>query len=281
MLFNSLEFTLVFLPVVYGRYLFVVAKDRGGAVLWLLAASAFFYARWNPAHAALLFGLAATAYFLGMAFSRLRGGPVGRLALYFGVTLNLGVLAYFKYAFFLVSIVSTDIARGFGLDQIALPLAISFFEFQKIAYLVDIHRGGSKAESFRDFLLFVAFFPQLVAGPIVHWREMGPQIAAIGCNRDFARDAALGLSIFAIGLFKKVVIADSVAPIADATFALAEQGSGISFFEAWLGALAFSTQIYFDFSGYTDMAIGLALLFGIRLPENFDSPYKARDFADF
>ncbi len=130
-------------------------------------------------------------------------------------------------------------------------------------------------------MLFVSFFPQLIAGPIVHWREMGPQIAAIGVPRDRSKDAALGLSVFAIGLFKKVAIADSLAPIADATFALAEQGASISFFEAWIGALAFSIQIYFDFSSYTDMAIGLALMFGIRLPENFNSPYKARDFADF
>ncbi len=281
MSFNSLEFVLLFLPVAYAGYLFTVTKDRKAAILWLLTVSTIFYARWNLVHTALLFSLATAVYILGAAIERRRGTAEGKIALASGIALNLGVLAYFKYAFFLVSIVSPDAARGFGLDRIVLPLAISFFVFQKIAYLIDIHRGGPKAESFRDFLLFVAFFPQLVAGPIVHWREMGPQIAAIGAPRDRARDVAMGLSIFAIGLFKKVVIADSVAPIADAAFALAGQGVSLAFFEAWIGALAFSIQIYFDFSGYTDMAIGLALMFGIHLPENFASPYKARDFADF
>lgn len=279
--FNSLEFVFLFLPLVYGGYLVTVARDRNAAILWLLAASAVFYARWNLAHTALLFGLATIVYVLGDVISRRRGTPEGRIALVLGVALNLGVLAYFKYAYFLVSIASPEAARSFGLDKIILPLAISFFVFQKIAYLVDINRGGAKAESFGEFLLFVAFFPQLVAGPIVHWREMGPQIAAIGAPRDRAHDTALGLSIFAIGLFKKLAIADSVAPIADSTFELAERGVPLTFFEGWVGALAFSIQIYFDFSGYTDMAIGLALLFGIKLPENFNSPYKARDFADF
>lgn len=279
--FNSLEFVLLFLPLAYGGYLYFVTRERRAAVLWLLAVSAVFYARWNLLHTALLFSLATIVYVLGGIIAARRSTFAIKFALSFGIALNLGVLAFFKYAFFLVSIVSPDAARDFGLDQILLPLAISFFVFQKIAYLIDIHRGGSKAESFREFLLFVAFFPQLVAGPIVHWREMGPQIAAIGALRDRARDAAMGLSIFAIGLFKKVVIADSVAPIADATYGLAEQGASLSFSEAWVGALAFSIQIYFDFSGYTDMAIGLALMFGIRLPENFNSPYKARDFADF
>lgn len=281
MLFNSLEFTLFFLPVVYGGYLFAVSKDRRAAILWLIVASTIFYARWNLANTALLFSLTVAVYFLGGVVERGRGTSMGIFALAVGVVLNLSALAYFKYAFFLVSIVSPDAARGFGLDQIILPLAISFFAFQKIAYLIDIHRGGSKAESFRDFLLFVVFFPQLIAGPIVHWHQMGPQIAAIGGPRDYASDTALGLSIFAVGLFKKVAIADSVAPIGDATFALAERGANISFFEGWIGALAFSSQIYFDFSGYTDMAIGLALMFGIHLPENFNSPFKARDFADF
>ncbi|MBL0930421.1 MAG: MBOAT family protein [Alphaproteobacteria bacterium] len=279
--FNSLEFVLFFLPLVYGGYLFAVAQDRRAAIFWLLAVSTVFYARWNIAHTALLLGLATVVYVLGDFIERRRGTRKGKVVLCLGVALNLGVLAYFKYAFFLVAIVSPEMARGLGLDRIVLPLAISFFVFQKIAYLIDIHRGGPKAESFRDFLLFVAFFPQLVAGPIVHWRELGPQIAVVGGPRDRAREAAVGLSIFAIGLFKKVAIADSVAPIADATFTLAELGAGISFFEGWIGALAFSIQIYFDFSGYTDMAIGLALMFGIRLPENFNSPYKARDFADF
>ncbi len=279
--FNSLEFVLLFLPLAYGGYLYFVARDRRAAVLWLLAVSAVFYARWNLLHTALLFGLATNVYVLGGVISARRGTAEGKIALSFGVALNLGVLAYFKYAFFLISIVSPDAARSFGLDRIVLPLAISFFVFQKIAYLIDIHRGGPKAESYRDFLLFVAFFPQLVAGPIVHWREMGSQIATIAAPRDRARDAALGLSIFAIGLFKKLAIADSVAPIADATFGAAARGGALSFFEAWIGALAFSIQIYFDFSGYTDMAIGLAWMFGIRLPENFNSPYKARDFAEF
>ncbi len=176
MLFNSLEFTLFFLPVVYGGYLFAVSKDRRAAILWLIVASTIFYARWNLANTALLFSLTVAVYFLGGVVERGRGTSMGIFALAVGVVLNLSALAYFKYAFFLVSIVSPDAARGFGLDQIILPLAISFFAFQKIAYLIDIHRGGSKAESFRDFLLFVVFFPQLIAGPIVHWHQMGPRL---------------------------------------------------------------------------------------------------------
>lgn len=188
------------------------------------------------------------------------------------------MLAYFKYTDFLLENFNAIFSSNIPLPQIALPLAISFFTFQQIAYLVDSYRGETKEYNLLDYMLFVTFFPQLIAGPIVHHKEMMPQFASTWNLVKNYKNIALGLFIFSIGLFKKVVIADTFATWATNGFDKAEV---LSFFEAWATSLSYTFQLYFDFSGYTDMAIGIALMFNIRLPINFNSPYKALNIQDF
>ena len=182
---------------------------------------------------------------------------------------------------FLLSSINNAGGFSFTLEKIVLPLAISFFTFQQIAFLMDSYRGIVKEYNFVNYALFVTFFPQLIAGPIVHQKEIMPQFA-----RQFRKDVvssfiATGVTLFAFGLFKKVLIADSFSPVAQAAFALASSGEQVNFFYAWKGALAYTLQLYFDFSGYSDMAMGLGFLFGIKLPLNFNSPYKAYSIVDF
>ena len=206
-----------------------------------------------------------------------RGG--GRKSiLIFGIVFNLSLLGYFKYTDFLIENFNLAFNSNAELLNLALPLAISFFTFQQIAYLVDSYRQETKEYDFLNYALFVTFFPQLIAGPIVHHKEMMPQFAKTRNKVKNYRNIAMGLFIFSIGLFKKVVIADTFAVWATAGFDIA---TTLNLFEAWATSLSYTFQLYFDFSGYTDMAIGLALLFNIRLPVNFNSPYKATNIQDF
>jgi len=198
--------------------------------------------------------------------------------LFFGIIANVALLGYFKYTDFFIENVNLAFDVSVPLLHLALPLAISFFTFQQIAYLVDSYRGETKEYDFLNYALFVTFFPQLIAGPIVHHAEMMPQFASRWNLVKNYRNIATGLFIFSIGLFKKVVIADSFAVWATAGF---DNAPVLNFFEAWATSLSYTFQLYFDFSGYTDMAIGAALLFNIRLPINFNSPYKALDIQDF
>jgi len=207
--------------------------------------------------------------------------PNKKPILIFGVIVNLGLLAYFKYANFFVDNLNNIAGTDIVLEQIILPLAISFFTFQQIAYLVDAWRGETKEYNFLHYCLFVTFFPQLIAGPIVHHKEMLPQFAKDVVYKLRSKHLAIGLTIFAIGLFKKVVLADGISVYASPVFDAAEAGVVLTFFEAWGGSLAYTFQLYFDFSGYSDMAIGIARMFGIRLPLNFNSPYKATSIIDF
>ena len=204
-----------------------------------------------------------------------------RLIMTIGVVANLSLLGYFKYANFLVDTTNEVLAFDVNLTPIALPLAISFFTFQQIAFLVDVYQGEARETRFGQYVLFVSFFPQLIAGPIVHHKEMMPQFSRAGPGRFDWRACASGLTLFSFGLFKKVGIADQVAAFANPVFRSAEKGDPITFFDAWGGALSYHFQIYFDFSGYSDMALGLACLFGIRLPVNFYSPYKAGNIIEF
>ncbi|GJL54491.1 MAG: alginate O-acetylation protein [Nitrospirales bacterium] len=199
----------------------------------------------------------------------------------FGIAVNLIVLGYFKYTNFFIETINETLALGWTFTNIVLPLAISFFTFQQIAFLVEVKREIISEFSFQDYLLFVVFFPQLIAGPIVHFNEVCDQYRSMEYRRRPWVDVAVGLSILTIGLFKKVVFADTLAFYADPVFAAANAGTPISFVESWTALLAFTAQIYFDFSGYSDMAIGLARLFGIRLPMNFFSPYKADSIIEF
>jgi D-alanyl-lipoteichoic acid acyltransferase DltB (MBOAT superfamily) len=198
-----------------------------------------------------------------------------------GVVFNLGLLGYFKYIGFFVQNLSALGLWLIPLPNIVLPLAISFFTFQQIAYLVDVARGECKQYGFMQYALFVLFFPQLIAGPIVHHAEMMPQFENLRRREELWPDIAVGLTIIAIGLFKKVVLADSLAEYADPLFDAASQGTPINTIDSWIATFSFSFQIYFDFSGYSDMAIGCARLFGIRLPENFRSPYKSISIIEF
>jgi D-alanyl-lipoteichoic acid acyltransferase DltB (MBOAT superfamily) len=285
MLFNSYEFLFAFLPITLaGFFLVAAAGNKALAIGWLVAASLFFYGWWNPAFLGLIGFSVLLNYGLGLVLARARlTGREGHLSaiLAAGITMNLGLIGYFKYAGFLADAANRTFAATLDAGDITLPLAISFFTFQQIAYLVDVRRGIVSERHLLRYSLFVVFFPQLIAGPIVHHKEVLPQFSGDAAFRLRASNLAVGLTIFAIGLFKKVVIADSLAETATPAFAAADGGEIVDFFQAWSGAFAYSLQIYFDFSGYSDMAIGLARLFGIRLPLNFAAPYRATSIIDF
>ena len=283
MLFNSFEFILFFLPIVLVVFYRLVHNGKQGpALYWLVLASLFFYGWWKPAYLYLITGSVLFNYWVGslLTSSRL---PVAsrRPVLLSGVAINLASIGYYKYANFFVDNINTVFGSSYHLDTILLPLAISFFTFQQIAYLVDAYRGETEEHNFRNYALFVTFFPQLIAGPIVHHKEMLPQFMEKDANHFSSGNLVIGLSIFAIGLFKKVVIADGVAPYSDSVFAMANTGETVYLLEAWTGAIAYTLQLYFDFSGYSDMAIGIARMFGIKLPVNFNSPYKSLNIIDF
>ncbi|BBE35469.1 MBOAT family O-acyltransferase [Sphingosinicella microcystinivorans] len=277
MLFNSYEFILLFLPIAVAGFFVLAGASTRAAMGWLVAVSLFFYGWWNPAYLPLLIGIAAFNYVVGRALSR----RPSRWLLGLGIAVDLGTLGYFKYAGFFVSTVDSLTGADWAIGPIVLPLAISFFTFQKIAFLVDSHRGLARDVGPLEYALFVAFFPQLIAGPIVHYRDVVPQFRLSETFRPIAENFAVGITIFAIGLFKKAVLADGIAVYATPVFDAAEAGRSPDLLTAWSAALAYTFQLYFDFSGYSDMAIGAARLFGIRLPLNFNSPYKAANIIDF
>lgn len=281
MLFNSYEFIFIFLPITYILYFFLNRIGQEIALCWLVIASLFFYAWWNPNYLPLISISMVANFLFGRAISKNRHSIWGKYYLATSVALNVFSLCYFKYAGFLVSNVNSIANTAFTLDDIILPLAISFFTFQQIAYLVDSYRGVCGEYRFLHYALFVTFFPQLIAGPIVHHSEMMPQFMKKFASNARMMNIVIGLTIFGLGLFKKVVLADGVAQYASPVFATAENGEILTFFEAWGGALAYTFQLYFDFSGYSDMAIGAARLFGIRLPLNFHSPYKSTSIIEF
>jgi D-alanyl-lipoteichoic acid acyltransferase DltB (MBOAT superfamily) len=279
-IFSSYEFIFAFLPIALGSFLLLsrLALFRlamAGTILFSL----FFYAWWNPPYVILIVVLMIFNY--GVGKYMLLHQPGRKAALILGIGANLAVLAYFKYADFFIGSVNELGGSGIPLPHVILPLAISFFTFQKIAFLSDIYSGKISRLNFLDYCLFVLFFPQLIAGPIVHYRELKPQFDQLRVSGPAAENVAIGLAFFLIGLGKKVIIADSVARYSTPIFDLAAAGGGVSLAEAWLAALAYTCQLYFDFSGYSDMAIGLARMFSIRLPFNFDSPYKSLSIIEF
>ncbi len=281
MLFNSYEFIFIFLPVVAFLY-FYIGKKAGStlAFTWLVLASMFFYGWWNPVYLNLILLSVVFNYAVGVMLGRHKGRHID-LLLAIGIAVNLTLLGYYKYANFFVDNFNDFSGSDYHLTKIALPLAISFFTFQQIAYLVDAYRGETREYNFLHYFLFVTFFPQLIAGPIVHHKEMLPQFSRPGANRFRYKNLVIGFTIFAIGLFKKTVVADGISGYSTPVFSAASAGFSVTFFEAWSGALAYSFQLYFDFSGYSDMAIGIARIFNIRLPINFDSPYKAVNIIEF
>ena len=285
MLFNSFTFVFLFVPTVVGGYL--VLRRLGFKdlhLLWLLAASLFFYGWWNPWNLLLLAGSIGFNYTVGLALagrlSAIDGRFSRRALLAFGLVANLALLGYFKYANFFVDSVDAIFGTSFPLGEVVLPLAISFFTLQQIAFLIDAHRGRVASYSFLHYGVFVSFFPQLIAGPIVHHSEVIPQFSKKERGLPIS-NVSIGLTIFAIGLFKKVILADTASTFATPVFDAALAGADPTLVEAWGGMLAYTLQIYFDFSGYSDMAIGLARMFGIRLPLNFDAPYQSRSIVEF
>jgi len=281
MLFNSYIFIFAFLPITFFVYFYLNAKRLTEASKgFLVFSSLFFYSWWNIAYLPLILGSMLFNYVLGTSLSKENEHKkVSKKSLLtFGVVSNIVLLGYFKYADFFIYNVNFLTDGNMPTLDLALPLAISFFTFQQIAYLVDSYRNETKEYDFLNYAIFVTFFPQLIAGPIVHHKEMMPQFANVRNKVKNYKNIALGLFIFSIGLFKKVVIADYFAVIATTGF---DTSSILTFFEAWATSLAYTFQLYFDFSGYTDMAIGAALLFNIKLPINFNSPYKALDIQDF
>jgi alginate O-acetyltransferase complex protein AlgI len=282
MLFNAYPFLLLFLPLVL-VVCFALARWRAAAAaLWLVLASLFFYGWWDVRYVPLLLASVGFNYWAGRAIAG-RGGHASnhaRVLLGLAIAANLGVLGWFKYAGFFAVNASVLFGGDWRIDAIALPLGISFFTFTQIAYLVDVYREPV-AYRLTPYALFVTYFPHLIAGPILHHREMMPQFEAPSAYRCDFDNLAAGLTIFAIGLFKKTVLADGIAPYAGPVFEHSAHGYAPSLLEAWGAALAFGLQLYFDFSGYSDMAIGLSKMLGIQLPLNFNSPYKATSMIDF
>lgn len=283
-LFNSYAFLFLFLPVTFLGFFQIGRYSRPLAALWLFAASLFFYGWWNPAYVGLLLASIFFNYAIGIALSREPARTDHnrkKWILGFGVGADLCLLGYYKYASFFVENANTLLGFGWGFETIILPLGISFFTFTQIAFLVDAYRGEVKETNFIHYGLFVTYFPHLIAGPVLHHKEMMPQFALPATYHAHWENLSVGLTIFSIGLFKKVVLADGIAPFASPVFATAADGGTLTLLEAWGGALAYTFQLYFDFSGYSDMAIGLSRLFGVKLPLNFDSPYKAVNIIEF
>jgi D-alanyl-lipoteichoic acid acyltransferase DltB (MBOAT superfamily) len=282
-LFNSVEFLFLFLPVLLFVFFRLGHYSRRLAATWLLAGSLFFYGWWNPAYLGLLLASMVFNYLIGYALAR--GNDIGSLRrrrlLALGIVGDLVLLGYYKYANFFIDSFNVALGTQYGFAEIILPLGISFFTFTQIAFLVDAARGQAKEFDFIHYGLFVTYFPHLIAGPVLHHKEMMPQFGLAATYRFNMQFMTVGLTFFALGLFKKVVLADGIAPFVAPVFTAAEAGDALSLLQAWGGALAYAMQLYFDFSGYSDMAIGLSFMIGVRLPLNFNSPYKAVNIADF
>jgi len=284
MLFNSYEFLFLYFPVTLAAFFAIGRYSRLLAALWLFAASLFFYGWWNPAYVSLLIGSILFNFGMGSAISREhQRGELRRSKglLIAAISGDLALLAYYKYANFFLDNASQLAGAHWQLETVVLPLGISFFTFTQIAFLVDCHRGEVKERNLIHYGLFVTYFPHLIAGPVLHHKEMMPQFAQSRTYRPHWENISIGLTIFIIGLFKKLVLADGVAPFAAPVFSAAANGETLTLIEAWVGALAYTLQLYFDFSAYSDMAIGLSRIFGIKLPLNFNSPYKAANIVDF
>jgi len=284
MLFNSTEFIFAFVPVTVVIFFLLTRNWNARAgIAWLSLASFFFYGWWDIRYIPLLCASIVANFVVGrwILSARLLSARFARILVIIGLAANLMLLGFFKYTNFFI--INLNEITGLGLfnPQIVLPLGISFFTFTQIAYLVDVSRGEAKEYNFLNYVLFVTFFPHLIAGPIIHHKEMMPQFARPSVGWVSSAVFSSGVVFFLIGLAKKTVLADSLSAFARPVFDGAAAGAQVTFFEAWTGLLAYTFQIYFDFSGYSDMAVGGALLFGIQLPLNFNSPYQAGSIIEF
>lgn len=282
MLFNSYPFIFAFLPTVLIGAFSLGAVNKWLGISWLCLSSIFFYGYWNSVFVPLL--LLSIAWNFGVSLLIARSAERRKIAarwLFLAISVDLCLLAYFKYANFLIDSTSQLLHVKITTLDIVLPLGISFFTFTQIAFLVDVYRKEVREFSILNYVLFVTYFPHLIAGPILHHKQMMPQFRAEKIFKFIMENISVGLSIFILGLAKKVLIADSLASYTDLIFDTADKGFSLKQGEAWVGALAYSLQLYFDFSGYCDMAVGLSLMLNVRLPMNFDSPYKATSIIDF
>ena len=282
MLFNSYVFIFLFLPA--SVLVFHVLRHIGlarAAIFSLVIASFVFYAWWSFKYLFLLTGLMLLDFFIARRIEQYRGANrrAAKFFLVAGLVINLSALAFYKYANFFVDNVNALTGSSLVLATIVLPIGISFFTFQKVAFLVDLYQNKIEKFNALDYALFVTFFPQLIAGPIVHHSEVIPQFESLG--KILPRTVVAGITIFIIGLSKKVLLADTVAQYASPHFDAVLTGVHLGLWTAWSAVLAYTAQIYFDFSAYSDMAIGIGLLFGIHLPVNFDSPYKSKSIIEF
>jgi alginate O-acetyltransferase complex protein AlgI len=283
-LFNSYQFLFAFLPIALVGFFALGVVSRMWALCWIILISLFFYAFWRPLNVLIIAPSILINFALARALQRLsedeKRHRTSSLVLLLGIAFNIAFLGYFKYIDFGRSTINDIFGTNLVLTHVILPLGISFITFQKIAFLVDIHAKRVRSFSLQDYCLFVLFFPQLIAGPIVHYREMMPQFHGASCRFN-VENFAVGLTLLSFGLFKKVFLADHIATVVTPIYNQAASGSEISLLLAWAAAVGFTLQIYFDFSGYSDMALGLARFFGIRLPQNFYSPLKASSIIDF
>lgn len=268
----------------FGFAALATLRTRTASIIFLILASLFFYGWWNWRFLFLILFSILFNYSWGLMLQRLKqrqnrpGSSIQRRVLALGIAMNLALLGYFKYRDFFLDTINAVLGTHWPVPPLELPLAISFFTFEQIIYLVGAYRGETGDHDFLSYCLFITFFPHLIAGPIVRYKDIIPQLTR-GSTFVLSREnLATGLFVFAIGLFKKVMIADTFRFWVGAVF---DGSRAVPMADAWGGALAFALQIYFDFSGYTDMAIGLALMLNVRFPENFESPYQARDIIEF
>ena len=284
MLFNSYVFIFAFFPLVFFAFYRIGKYSHRLAMLWLAAASLFFYGWWDARFVGLLLGSItfnySAAYLMGTRVAR-HAVQQARMLLIGAVACNLALLGYFKYANFFAENLNRFAGTTLPLGEVFLPLGISFFTFTQIAFLVDTYQGKVKEYNFIHYALFVTYFPHLIAGPVLHHKEMMPQFARRGVCTINRENFAVGLAIFVLGLATKVLLADSLGESASPIFNAAAAGGRPMLFEAWAGALSYTLQLYFDFSAYSDMAIGLSLMLNVRLPMNFNSPYKATSIIEF
>lgn len=279
MLFNSFQFIFLFLPITLIVYFMLNNfKQEKLSKIWLVGMSLYFYAYFNVSYLYLIILSIGINYYIGNNLSKNNVRENSKYCFLAGVLFNVGMLFYFKYCDFFIKNMNIVFNTNIPLLKLMLPLGISFFTFQQLSYLADSYKGNSKSYDFLSYCLFVTFFPQLIAGPIVLPQEMLPQFENSDNKRINYENMNKGLYLFSIGLAKKVLIADSIAPFADTGF---DKMLDLTFIEAWLTSISYTMQLYFDFSGYCDMAMGIALMFNIVLPLNFNSPYKATNIQEF
>lgn len=268
----------MFLPIVFIGYFALNKVNFTLSKVWLFLSSLFFYGWWNPIYLPLLLFSLIVNYIIGTTLGKMKQPMKKKALLTIGILFNVGLLGYFKYYDFFITNVNAVFDTDYRVMNLILPLAISFYTFQKIPYLVDSYQGETKGYHPLNYGLFVSFFPQLIAGPIVQHGDVMAQFENKENRKINAKNIATGLFVFGIGLFKKVGIADTFAEIANAGYS---NPATLTMVDSWITSLSYTFQLYFDFSGYSDMAIGAALLFNIRLPINFNSPYKALSIQDF